>query len=74
MARDRDPEAGVVLSPGVKRSVVAVSFIGLVSVGSYLGSPNTDHDAGTALGMALAMAVVVVACLAARWAAVRPER
>ncbi|HEY5437000.1 MAG TPA: hypothetical protein VIK13_17365 [Candidatus Limnocylindrales bacterium] len=74
MVRDRDPGAGAVLSPGVKRGVVAASFIGLVAVVSYLGSPNNGHDAGTALGMTLAVAAVIVALLAARWVAVRSAR
>lgn len=74
MARDRDQGAGVVLSPGVKRGVVAVCFINLVGVISYLGSPNNGHDTGTALGMTLAAAAVIVALLAVRWVAVRSAR
>lgn len=74
MARGRDPGAGVVLSPGVKRGVVAASFIGFVAVVSYLGSPSNGHDAGTALGIALAVAAVIVALLAARWVEVRSAR
>ena len=74
MARDRNPGAGALLSPGVKRGVVAASVIGLVALVSYLGSPNNGHDAGTALGMALAVSAVIVALLAARWFAVRSAR
>jgi hypothetical protein len=74
MQRDRDPRADAVLSPGVRRGVAAASFVGIVGVASYLGSPNTSRDVGTALAMAITDVAVIAVLLTFRWLAVRARR
>lgn len=73
MPGDRGPLDDAVLSPGMKRGVAAACFIGFMAVVSYLTSPNTGHDLGTALAIALAVVFTVAVLLALRWLAVRPR-
>lgn len=59
---------------GIRRAVPAVCFLGVIVVVSYLTSPNTSHDPGTALEIGLAVLLPAAVLVALRWWAVRPRR